>query len=245
MNAILDRARQILRGLQYLHSMQPAITHGDLRCDKIYVNGHSGEIKIGGESVQERAVNGESNLMPSGALADLGLATLIPLRWTEAGPHNPLNPPPLESSSDIFAFGLCILELLTLKQLDPQHCSQWPELVSALADEEAKVFVSKCLSSESRPDASELLEDPFLVIKKEQAKSGTESLNESMQRSTMQQTLQEAIAAATQADKRSAADEASVSAGDEIGSGPIAVGKLRGEDYVFEFHGKVRSCRIW
>lgn len=43
------RARQILRGLQYLHSMQPPITHGDLRCDKIYVNGHSGEIKIGGE----------------------------------------------------------------------------------------------------------------------------------------------------------------------------------------------------
>ena len=57
----------------------------------------------------------------------------------------------------------------------------------------------------------------------------------------MQQTLQEAIAAATQADKRSAED-ASVAAGDEIGSGPIAVGKLRGEDYIFEFHGKVRDC---
>lgn len=39
-------ARQILKGLQYLHSMQPPIAHGDLRCDKIYVNGHSGEIKV-------------------------------------------------------------------------------------------------------------------------------------------------------------------------------------------------------
>jgi WNK lysine deficient protein kinase len=38
--------------------MSPPVVHGDLRCDKIYVNGHSGEIKIG----------------------DLGLATLMPLR---------------------------------------------------------------------------------------------------------------------------------------------------------------------
>jgi serine/threonine protein kinase len=55
-------ARQILKGLEYLHAMNPPVVHGDLRCDKIYVNGHSGEIKIG----------------------DLGLATLIPLRWEES-----------------------------------------------------------------------------------------------------------------------------------------------------------------
>lgn len=158
-----------------------------------------------------------------------------------SGPY-PLNPLSLESSSDIFAFGLCILELLTLKQLDPQHCSQWPDLVASLADEEARDFVSKCLSSDSRPNASELLDDPFLTIKKEPAGAGPGSLNESMQRSNMQQTLQEAIAAATQADKRAGVDDAaSVPGGDEIGSGPIAVGKLRGEDYIFEFHGKVTS----
>lgn len=31
--------------------------------------------------------------------------------------------------NDIFAFGLCMLELLTLKQLDPQHCVEVPELL--------------------------------------------------------------------------------------------------------------------
>jgi len=51
-------APPVLQGLDYLHSMSPPVVHGDLRCDKIYVNGHSGEIKIG----------------------DLGLATLMPLR---------------------------------------------------------------------------------------------------------------------------------------------------------------------
>lgn len=32
-------------------------------------------------------------------------------------------------SNDIFAFGLCMLELLTLKQLDPQHCVEVPQLL--------------------------------------------------------------------------------------------------------------------
>lgn len=50
---------QVLLGLHYLHSKSPPIIHGDLRCDKIYINGHSGEIKIG----------------------DLGLATLLPCRF--------------------------------------------------------------------------------------------------------------------------------------------------------------------
>jgi hypothetical protein len=31
---------------------------------------------------------------------------------------------------DIFAFGLCMLELLTLKQLDPQHCMEVPQLLT-------------------------------------------------------------------------------------------------------------------
>lgn len=49
----------MLLGLNYLHTKNPPIIHGDLRCDKIYINGHSGEIKIG----------------------DLGLATLLPMRF--------------------------------------------------------------------------------------------------------------------------------------------------------------------
>jgi serine/threonine protein kinase len=57
--AVRKWAKQILLGLKYLHYKEPPIIHGDLRCDKIYINGHSGEIKIG----------------------DLGLATLLPHRF--------------------------------------------------------------------------------------------------------------------------------------------------------------------
>ncbi|KDD73819.1 hypothetical protein H632_c1815p0, partial [Helicosporidium sp. ATCC 50920] len=60
--AVRKWVRQVVQGLAYLHSRSPALAHGDLRADKIYVNGHSGEIKIG----------------------DLGLAVLVPKRF-EAG----------------------------------------------------------------------------------------------------------------------------------------------------------------
>ncbi|TKY73859.1 serine/threonine-protein kinase WNK6 [Spatholobus suberectus] len=55
MKAVKGWARQILMGLNYLHSHNPPIIHRDLKCDNIFINGHRGEVKIG----------------------DLGLATLL------------------------------------------------------------------------------------------------------------------------------------------------------------------------
>lgn len=126
LKAVKRMARQILKGLDYIHRKDEPLVHGDLRCDKIYVNGHSGEIKIG----------------------DLGLTTLLPKRWalnpsasgsawgesalseansseaeqcrSDAGLRDANGAVKPTSSSDIFAFGLCMLELLTIKQLDSQ-----------------------------------------------------------------------------------------------------------------------------
>lgn len=205
MKAVKRMGRQILRGLQYLHSMEPPITHGDLRCDKIYVNGHSGEIKIG----------------------DLGLATLMPFRWDGSRPHQ------IDASSDIFAFGLCILELLTLKQLDPQHCAEWPEVVAEIPDEDARAFITKCLEP-SRPDAEELLEDTFLSAKKalpgEGGQGGTGDHMIGASLSTSSKNLQDAI--------DSVKDRTSVEDIEES-SGSVTVGRLRGEDYEFDFAGTV------
>lgn len=45
--AIRNWARQILRGLVFLHSHNPPIIHRDLKCDNIFINGNHGEVKIG------------------------------------------------------------------------------------------------------------------------------------------------------------------------------------------------------
>lgn len=39
--------RQILRGLNYLHTHDPPVIHRDLKCDNIFINGNQGEVKIG------------------------------------------------------------------------------------------------------------------------------------------------------------------------------------------------------
>jgi len=47
LKAIKNWARQILRGLAYLHSHDLPILHRDLKCDNIFINGNHGEVKIG------------------------------------------------------------------------------------------------------------------------------------------------------------------------------------------------------
>ena len=45
--AVKHWCRQILRGLNYLHTHDPPVIHRDLKCDNIFVNGNQGEVKIG------------------------------------------------------------------------------------------------------------------------------------------------------------------------------------------------------
>lgn len=39
--------RQILKGLNFLHSRTPPIIHRDLKCDNIFITGTTGSVKIG------------------------------------------------------------------------------------------------------------------------------------------------------------------------------------------------------
>lgn len=40
-------ARQVLKGLAYLHSHNPPIIHRDIKSDNLFINGTHGEVKIG------------------------------------------------------------------------------------------------------------------------------------------------------------------------------------------------------
>jgi WNK lysine deficient protein kinase len=116
----------------------PPPTH---RLDKIYINGHSGEIKIG----------------------DLGLAVLAPRRFApgvmpEGDPSDQYT-----RSVDIFAYGLLMLELITGRRVDKGGDLAWQERLEGVQDEAARAFIARCLDPpQQRPTARALLEDPFL-----------------------------------------------------------------------------------
>ncbi|XP_076956067.1 putative serine/threonine-protein kinase WNK10 [Bidens hawaiensis] len=159
LKAIKNWARQILQGLVYLHGHEPPIIHRDLKCNNIFVNGNHGQVKIG----------------------DLGFATLMlrpTAKWI-AGTPEFMAPELYEEEYnelvDIYAFGMCILELITC-EYPYSECKNHgqiykkvingikPAALSKVRDPEVKAFIEKCLVPVSqRPSAKDLLSDPFLA----------------------------------------------------------------------------------
>ncbi|KAL0373841.1 UNVERIFIED_CONTAM: putative serine/threonine-protein kinase WNK4 [Sesamum radiatum] len=158
MKAIKNWARQILRGLDYLHSQIPPVIHRDLKCDNILVNGNQGEVKIG----------------------DLGLATILqqPTAKSVIGTPEFMAPELYEEEYnelvDIYSFGMCLLEMVTL-DYPYSECKNpaqifrkvtkgvKPAALGKVSSPEVKVFIEKCLAPASqRLSAKELLRDPFL-----------------------------------------------------------------------------------
>ncbi|XP_058225601.1 serine/threonine-protein kinase WNK8-like [Rhododendron vialii] len=158
MKAIKNWARQILRGLDYLHSQNPPIIHRDLKCDNIFVNGNHGEIKIG----------------------DLGLAIVMqqPTAKSVIGTPEFMAPELYEEEYnelvDIYSFGMCMLEMVTcdypyIECKNPAQIYKKvtsgikPASLGKVTDPKVKNFIEKCLVPASqRLPAKELLKDPFL-----------------------------------------------------------------------------------
>ncbi|XP_044950097.1 probable serine/threonine-protein kinase WNK8 [Hordeum vulgare subsp. vulgare] len=159
LRAVRGWARQILRGLAYLHAHDPPVIHRDLKCDNVFVNGHQGTVKIG----------------------DLGLAAV--LRGAQAA-HSVIGTPEFMAPEmydedydelvDVYSFGMCMLEMLTV-EYPYAECSnpaqiykkvtsgKLPDAFYRVDDADARRFIGRCLVPAShRPSAQELLLDPFL-----------------------------------------------------------------------------------
>jgi len=158
--ALKKWSRQILSGLVYLHSHDPPVIHRDLKCDNIFVNGNQGEVKIG----------------------DLGLATILD---NARSAHSIIGTPEFMAPElydeeynelvDIYAFGMCLLELVTF-EYPYCECSnaaqiyrkvsdgEKPGSLAKIGDPEVKLFIEKCIAKVTeRLSANELLMDPFLL----------------------------------------------------------------------------------
>ena len=98
MEVIKRWSRQILEALNYLHTRTPPIIHRDLKCSNIFIDGKTSTILIG----------------------DLGLSRRRNSQMSIAGTPEFMAPEIFangvyDEKVDFYAFGMCILELITKK----------------------------------------------------------------------------------------------------------------------------------
>ncbi|XP_010503456.1 PREDICTED: probable serine/threonine-protein kinase WNK3 [Camelina sativa] len=164
LRALKKWSRQILEGLVYLHSHDPPVIHRDLKCDNIFINGNQGEVKIG----------------------DLGLAAIL---HRARSAHSVIGTPEFMAPElyeedynvlvDIYAFGMCLLELVTF-EYPYSECTNAaqiyrkvtsgikPASLLNVTNPQVRAFIEKCIAKVSeRLSAKELLDDPFLKCYKE------------------------------------------------------------------------------
>ncbi|KAK9689450.1 hypothetical protein RND81_09G059700 [Saponaria officinalis] len=158
LKALKKWSKQILKGLEYLHNCEPCVIHRDLNCSNVFVNGNTGEVKIG----------------------DLGLAATVGkshIAHTLIGTPEFMAPEMYEEdyteTVDIYAFGMCLLELVTM-EIPYSECDNIariykkvmegvrPEGLQKVQDPEVRAFIDRCLAKpRARPSATDLLADPF------------------------------------------------------------------------------------
>ncbi|KAG8386048.1 hypothetical protein BUALT_Bualt03G0108500 [Buddleja alternifolia] len=158
MKALKKWSRQILKGLDYLHTHEPCVIHRDLNSSNVFINGNVGQVKIG----------------------DLGLAATVGKNHSA---HSLLGTPEFMAPElydedyteqiDIYSFGMCLLEMVTL-ELPYSECDNVakiyrkvtagvrPQAMNKVKDPKVKEFIEKCLGQpRARPSAADLLKDPF------------------------------------------------------------------------------------
>ncbi|KAG8259865.1 negative regulation of pancreatic juice secretion [Homalodisca vitripennis] len=152
--------RQILKGLQFLHSRSPPIIHRDLKCDNIFITGTTGSVKIG----------------------DLGLATLKNRSFAKSVIGTPEFMAPemyeehYDECVDVYAFGMCMLEMATSEYpysecIGPAQIYKKvisgvkPASFDKVENPEVRDIIERCirLKREERPGIKELLAHEFFA----------------------------------------------------------------------------------
>ncbi|KAG9477732.1 hypothetical protein GDO78_012968 [Eleutherodactylus coqui] len=152
--------RQILKGLQFLHTRTPPIIHRDLKCDNIFITGPTGSVKIG----------------------DLGLATLMRTSFAKSVIGTPEFMAPemyeehYDESVDVYAFGMCMLEMATSEYpySECQNAAQIyrkvtsgikPASFNKVSDPEVKEIIESCIrqNKTERLSIKDLLNHAFFA----------------------------------------------------------------------------------
>ncbi len=145
--------KEILMGLKYMHEQENPIIHRDIKCDNIFIDKNDGKITIG----------------------DLGYSCVLKNDYANSFSGTPefMAPEVFESkygiNADIYSFGMCLLEMITLEKPYKECETIWkiytyatqgilPKALNRIHHEKIKEFIKNCLKKENeRPKANDLL----------------------------------------------------------------------------------------
>ena len=99
MEVIKRWSLQILEALNYLHTRDPPIIHRDLKCSNIFIDGKTSTILIGDLGLSTRRVDSKMSIA--------GTPEFMAPEIFASGVY--------DEKVDIYAFGMCVLELITKK----------------------------------------------------------------------------------------------------------------------------------
>jgi WNK lysine deficient protein kinase len=89
--------KQILEGLDYLHTQDPPIIHRDIKCENIFVNASLGEVKIGDLGIAKERRRKRYTVV--------GTPQFMAREMFEGEGYN--------EKVDMYAFGMCLIEMAT------------------------------------------------------------------------------------------------------------------------------------
>ncbi|XP_021842017.1 probable serine/threonine-protein kinase WNK6 [Spinacia oleracea] len=165
--SIKNWCRQILNGLHYLHTRDPPIAHRDVKLMNVFVDGNSGTVKLG-DFGMARLIEPESTVYTCCGT----ILYMAPEMF--GGNYNEM--------VDIYAFGICVLQMITREKLHPEcrnseqiyakiKAGIKPGILKKVRNPEIKQFLDMCFAPACfRYPAIELLNHPFLAVVR-QAKS--------------------------------------------------------------------------
>lgn len=152
--------RQILSALSYLHGCETPIVHGNLSCDTIFIQ-HNGLIKIG--SVAPDTIH---NHVKTYRDERRNMHFIAP----EYGKPGHI----IDCAVDIYAFGICALEMAALELHDTEGRVSRDAVFKAIAGLDSanstiphqQDFIRRCLAENpaERPTARDLLLHPSLFV---------------------------------------------------------------------------------
>jgi WNK lysine deficient protein kinase len=158
---IKNWCKQILSALSYMHSLSPPVIHRDLKCDNIFIESSTGTLRVGdfGLSVVKTQSFVSSMIGTPAFMAP----EIFDEKYTE--------------KIDIYAFGLCLLEMSTnmypYEEYDGSIVKIWkairagikPKALSLVKDKQIYELINICISCEkNRPTAKQLLEMPLFDL---------------------------------------------------------------------------------